>query len=333
MTAPTSSSTFDLVTGAAGFVGQAIVRRLLADGVPVRALAMPGDPALDELRALADSDRLDIVEADVTDRDAVDRACDDIRRVFHVAAMVHAWAPIEQFRAVNVGGTRNVAEAAFVRGIERFVHVSTSDVFGLPAPGEVLTEASPFREWGEPYPDSKIEAETWLRRFHRERGLPVSVVYPGWVYGPGDKAFFPSLARAIADGSMTFWKRDLWLPWVYIDNLADACVTVADDPTAIGQGYLAYDGDTGPTLQQVCADIAATIGRKPPTRHVPMKLALTAARLAQRFARSEPLLRTVDVKAFGYDWRFSNAKLRALGWTPRVPTTEGMARAVAALPT
>lgn len=322
---------FDLVTGAAGFVGQAIVRRLLADGVRVRGLVCPGDPAVAELRGLAGPERLQIVEVDVTDRDAVDRACDDIRRVFHGAAMVHAWAPIEEFRAVNVGGTRNVAEAAFLRGIERFVHVSTSDVFGLPRPGEVLTEETAFREWDEPYPDTKIEAETWLWRFHRERGLPVSVVYPGWVYGPGDTAFFPSLARAIADRSMTFWKRDLWLPWVYVDNLADACVLVAGHPDAVGEGYLAYDGNDGPTLQAVCADIATAIGRRPPTRHVPMKLALTAARLAQRLARDEPPLRTVDVKAFGYDWHFSNAKLRALGWTPRVATSEGMARAVAAL--
>jgi 2-alkyl-3-oxoalkanoate reductase len=322
----------DLVTGAAGFVGQAIVRRLLADGGRVRGLVHPGDPAAAELRWQAGHDRLEIVEADVTDRDAVDRACDDVRRVFHGAAMVHAWAPVEEYRRVNVDGTRNVAEASFLRGIERFVHVSTSDVFGLPRAGEVLTERSPYREWDEPYPDTKIEAEMWLWRFHRERGLPVSVINPGWVYGPGDKAFFPSLAAAIRDRSMTFWKRDLWLPWTYVDNLADACALIAGHPDAAGQGYLAYDGDGGPTLQEVCAEIAAAIGCPPPRRHVPMKVALAAARLTQRFARGEPLLRTVDVKAFGYEWRFSNAKLRSLGWTPRVATADGMAQAIAALP-
>ena len=316
-----------LVTGAAGFVGQAIVRRLLAQGGRVRGLVQPSDPAIVELQKMVGADRLEVVVADVTDRDAVDAACDDIRQVFHSAALVHAWAPLQEYQRVNVDGARHVAEAAFLRGIKRFVHVSTSDVFGLPRGDEVLIEESPLREWGEPYPDSKIEAERWLWRFHRERGLPLSVVYPGWVYGPGDKAFFPALARSIADRSMTFWHRDLWLPWAYIDNLADACVLVAKQPEALGHGFLAYDGD-GPTLQQVCARIAAATGCRPPTRQVPFAVAHLAARLAQRFSRGEPALRTVDVKAFGYEWRFSNAKLRALGWQPRVSTEEGMALAI-----
>lgn len=323
---------FTLVTGATGFVGQAIVRRLVQDGVRVRAVVRPGDPAIGALGSVAGSKRIDTVIADVTDRDAVDCACDDIERVFHAAALVHAWAPYEDFRRVNVDGTKNVAEAAFVRGVERFVHISTSDVFGLPRPGEVLTEESPLRRWGEPYPDSKIEAEQWLWRFHRERGLPLSVVYPGWVYGPGDRAFFPSLAAAIRDRSMIFWRRHVRLPWAYIDNLADACIRVANHPAALGEGYLAYDDD-GPTLQEVCAEIARSIGRPPPRLHVPMPVARFAARLAQRLARGEPLLRTVDVKAFGYDWRFSNGKLRSLGWEPGVPTAEGMRQALAALVT
>lgn len=320
----------NLVTGATGFVGQALVRRLLEQGQRVRALVRPDDPAGAELRRLAD-ERLDIAVADVTDRDAVDAVCDDIERVFHSAALVHAWAPLEEFRRVNVNGTRNVAEAAFLRGIDRFVHISTSDVFGLPHPGEILTEQSPLRPWGEPYPDSKIEAETWLWRFHRERGLPVSVVNPGWVYGPGDKAFFPALAEAIRRGSMAFWHRNLWLPWAYIDNLVDACLLVADHPGALGQGYLAYDGDDGPTLQVVCGRIAEAIGCPAPTRHLPFTLALAAAKLIQRFSRDEPFLRTVDVKAFGYEWKFSNAKLEALGWHPRVSPVDGMQRAIAAL--
>ncbi len=319
-----------LVTGAAGFVGQALVRRLLAEGGRVRGLVRPDDPSNARLLQLRD-DRFDLVIADVTDRDAVDDACDDIDRVFHSAAMVHAWAPFEEFRRVNLNGTRNVAEAAFLRGIDRFVYISTSDVFGLPRGDETLTEESPFREWGEPYPDSKIEAETWLWRFHRERGLPVSVVYPGWVYGPGDEAFFPSLKEAIRDRSMSFWHKDLWLPWTYIDNLADACVLVADHQDALGQGYLAFDGNEGPTLQEVCARIAQSCECKPPTRHLPFALAHGVAKLAQRFSRGEPFLRTVDVKAFGYDWKFSNAKLRALGWQPSVSTEDGMRIAISSL--
>jgi len=321
---------FTLVTGANGFVGTAIARRVLETGQQLRCLVRPEETATSPLRQLGSPDELEIVGADITDRDAVDAACADIDRVFHAAAMVHASQPLEEYRRVNVEGTRNVAEAAFLRGIDRFVHISTSDVFGLPDAGETFTETSPLRGWGEPYPDSKIEAETWLWRFHRERGLPLSVVYPGWVYGPGDKAFFPALADSIRDGSMSFWCRDCWLPWVHVDNLADACLLIARHPDALGQGFLAYDDDRGPTLQEVCGKIAEAIGCPPPKRHIPYTLAFLVAWMSQKL-RSEPTLRTVDVKAFGYVWRFSNRKLRALGWHPTIPVEEGIDQAIQAL--
>lgn len=320
-----------LVTGAAGFVGQALVRRLIADGERVRGLAMPGDARLAELRALD----VEVAEADVTDAEAVARACAGIERVFHVAALVHGWHAWERYRAVNVGGTQNVARAAQAAGVTRLVHVSTSDVFGLP-PGErdVIDESWPFAEWGEPYPDTKIEAERWLWRFHRESGLPVSVVYPGWVYGAGDEAFFPGLARAIHDGLLVFWQRDVQLAWTHVENLADALVLIGDAPRAIGEGYLVHDDTDGPTLEGVCARLAQILGRAPARRYVPYALAYAAAAAAQGAWRvfrlgGEPPVLTADVKAFGFRFRFSTAKVRALGWTPHVGIAEGMEQALA----
>ena len=229
---------------------------------------------------------------------------------------------------------RNVAEAALQQGVGRLLWVSTSDVFGIPGVGEVIDEATPYREWNEPYADTKIEAERWLWSFARGRGLPVTVIYPGWVYGPGDKAFFPSLAEAIADGLMMFWCRDLRLPWVYVGNLADACILASAHPAAAGEGFLVHDDTNGPTLEEVCARIADVIGAKPPTRHVPYALAYGAAALAQAVwrifrLRGTPPLLTVDIKAFGRPFRLSSAKIRAeLGWEPRVGVEEGMARAL-----
>jgi nucleoside-diphosphate-sugar epimerase len=314
-----------LVTGAAGFVGLALVRRLLADGASVRALALPRDPRLDELRALD----VEVVEADVTDAAAVAPHLAGVERVVHGAALVHGWHPWERYRRVNVDGTRNVARAAHAAGVARFVHVSTSDVFGIPRDGRPLDESAPFRAWREPYPDTKIEAERWLWQFHRVHGLPVSVVYPAWVYGAGDHALFPGLARAIADGALVFWQRDTRLAWVHVDNLAEAIVRVAAAPAAAGQGYLVHDDAEGPTLEEVAVRLAAVLGRTIRPRYVPYGLAFAAAAAAQaawRFLglRGAPPVLTADVKAFGFRFRFATAKIRALGWTPRVGIVEGM---------
>lgn len=322
-----------VVTGAAGFVGQALVRRLLADGDTVRAVVLPGDPSVSELRAMAGAERLAIVDADVTDAASLDAAFAGAGRAFHAAALVHAWAPLARFRAINVGGTENVARACLTHGV-RLVAISTSDVFGIPAADETMDETSPVKPWNEPYADTKIEAERRLWAFRREHGLALSIIYPGWVYGPGDSAFFPSLARAIDDGFMIFWARDVTLAWVYVDNLVDACVLASTHPDAIGEGYLVHDDAAGPTFEDVCARIAHAIGKRPPRIHVPYAVAFAAATSMQTIwrwlgLRATPPLLTVDVKAFGRQWHLSAAKIRReLGWTPRVDPETGMTRAL-----
>lgn len=319
-----------LVTGAAGFVGLALCRRLLADGERVRALALPGDRRLPELRALA----VEVVEGDVTDAAALAPHLAGVERVFHVAGLVHGWHSWERYRAINVGGTQTVARAAHAAGVHRFVHVSTSDVFGIPRLGGVLDEACAFEPWGEPYPDTKIEAERWLWQYHRDSGLPVSVIYPCWVYGPGDEALFPGFAQAIRDGLLVFWQRDTALAWVHVANLADAIVLASVDPAAVGQGYLVHDDADGPTLEEVCARLAAILGKPFRPRYVPYAVALAAAATLQGVwrllrLRGAPPVLTNDVKSFGFRFRFSNAKLRALGWSPRIGIAEGMEQAFA----
>jgi nucleoside-diphosphate-sugar epimerase len=261
-----------------------------------------------------------------------------VERVIHAAALVHGPHPWARYRAVNVGGTQTVARAARTAGVRRLVHISTSDVFGLPprraAEPPLFDEATPFAPWGEPYPDTKIEAERWLWQYQRDAGLPVSVVYPGWVYGPGDAALFPALAQALRDGRLVFWQRDTRLAWVQVDNLADAVARVARESAAAGHGYLAHDDADGPTLEEICARLAAVLGVAFQPRYLPYPLAFAAAAVLQGAWRLLPLrgappLLTNDVRAFGHRFRFSTARLRALGWSPRIDVATGMAQALA----
>lgn len=327
-----------MVTGAAGFLGFALVRRLLVDGDAVRAVVLPDDPQRRTLEALGTThSQLEVFPGSVTDPASIAAAFPGATRVFHAAALVHAWAPWERFYTVNVGGTQVVARLAREAAVARFVLVSTSDVFGLPDGQRALDESGPLREWGEPYADTKIAAERWLRSFASESGLPLTIVYPGWIYGPGDRAFFPSLADAIRRGAMFFWFRGAKLPWVYIDNMVDACLLAGTHPAARDRGYIVHDDSDGPTLEEVCAKIAASIGVRPPRRHVPYAVAYSVAvagELVWRLARlrGAPPLTTADVKAFGQQFRLSTANIRRdLGWTPRIGVDNGMRRAIAFL--
>ncbi|HYD46753.1 MAG TPA: NAD-dependent epimerase/dehydratase family protein [Terriglobales bacterium] len=328
-----------VVTGAAGFVGQALVRRLLAAGDTVRAVVLRDDPAARELARLpsADPAALTIFEGDITRTESVTPAFEAADRVFHTAALVHAWAPRAEFERVNVLGSRNVAELALAHGVPRLIAISTSDVFGLPEGNTVFTERSPHRPWGEPYADTKIEAERWLWRLQRESGLPVTVIYPGWVYGPGDKAFFPGLAKAIAAKQMFFWAKAVRLPLVYIDNLIDAVMLAANSPQAVGNGYIVFDTEQGPTMEELAAAIAQKIGVRAPSRHLPYAMTHRIAAALQTIWRvsgrkTPPPLMTVDVKAFGSQFHLSNEKVkRELGWQPKVSIEAGLAAALAAL--
>lgn len=316
-------------------MGRALAARLLADGEAVRAIVLPGDRGLDDL-VRQFPERLEVVEASIVDAHELSAAFEGVENVFHTAALIHAWAPRSDFEQVNVVGARNVAELSLAHAVRRLIAVSTSDVFGMPADDRPLTEAGPYRPWGEPYADTKIAGEEWLWRLHRESGLPLSVVYPGWVYGPGDRAFFPGLAKAIGAGQMFFWSRNVRLPFAYIDNLVDACLLIAERDEANGQGYIVHDGIDGPTMEELAGAIADEIGARRPKLHLPYGLTLFAARALQgcwrlfRLGGMPPLL-SVDVKAFGMQFHLSTDKVRALGWEPQVPVEEGMRRALAAL--
>lgn len=322
-----------LITGATGFIGSHVTDACLERGDRVRALVLPDDPAGEALERRG----VEVRRGSITDYSAVRDAAEGSDVIFHTAALVTDWAPRRLFREVTLGGAENICRAALKAGVSRLVDISTNDVFGLDE-SEVMDETFPFRPWGEPYPDFKIKAEEIVRRYHRDEGLPVAIVYPCWVYGERDRTFVPDLADAIIKRDLMFWRRDVLVWPTYIRNLVDLMMIISEDPRAVGNGYIAHDG-VSVTLQDFCAEIAGALGVPAVTTHIPYGLAYAAAVLMESAwnmlrIRTRPLLTTYIVKNLGSRLRFSIEKARRdLGWVPRVSYREGMAETMAWLRT
>ncbi|HDP81100.1 MAG TPA: NAD-dependent epimerase/dehydratase family protein [Spirochaetes bacterium] len=313
-----------LITGATGFIGSHLVDANLKKKHKVRVLVYPGDSDEGSLKGK----NVEIFHGDVREYPAMEKACEGIDIVFHCAAVVTDWAPWSLFREVTVKGTENMCRAALGAKVKRFVDISTNDVFGIDEKN-VMDESFPLRPWKEPYPDTKIEAEHISWAYHR-KGLPVTMVYPCWVFGPGDKTFVPLIADAIIKRELIFWRKNVIVWPAYIDNLVDLLMLIAEDDRAVGNGYLVHDGESI-TFQEFCADIAKSLGVPPIKTHIPYFLAYGAAWIMELVwkllrKKTRPLLTTYTVKNLGSRFRFTIEKAeRELGWKPKVSFRKGFA--------
>jgi nucleoside-diphosphate-sugar epimerase len=322
-----------LITGATGFIGQHIVKANVAKGNRVRALVLPGDAGEAGLKAQG----VEVISGDIRDYAAVRGAVGDVDIIFHCAAVVTDWAPKKLFWEVTVGGAGNICKAAVEAKVSRLVDISTCDVFGT-SEAVVMDESLPLQYWGEPYADSKIDAEKVMRRYHEEQGLPLTMVYPLWVFGEGDQTFVPLLADAIVKKELIFWRKGAIVWPTYIDNLVDLLMLISEDERAIGNGYLVHDGEST-TLEEFCAGIAQALGVPPIKAYIPYWSAMAAARLMEftwKLFRIQmrPLLTTYTITNLGSRFRFSIDKAeRELGWKPRITYREGFRQTMAWLKT
>lgn len=280
-----------LVTGATGFIGRHLVARLRAEGESVRGLVLPGEPVeqIPELRGA------EIVRGNVTDRGAIHAALRDVRRVYHLAAIVGDWGDEAMFRAVNVGGTRNVCDAARVAGVERLVMVSSVVVYGWQLHTSICDEDLPRGEPCGPYSRTKKRSEELALGHHSRGDYEVVVVRPGNVYGAGSRNWLDEVARLarrrqlmLIDGG----SGDAGL--VHVDNVVDVIARAGRVARAAGRIYNAQDGQ-GVSWRRYFGDVAELVGAPPPRLSVPHRLAMGGARALElgwkfRGARTRPLL-------------------------------------------
>ena len=301
-----------LVTGATGFVGAAVARRLLAAGCAVRVLARPSS----DRRNLAGLDA-EIAEGALEDAASQARAVAGCRYLIHVAADYRLWVPDPEamFRA-NVGGTWALMLAALDAGVERIVYTSSVATLGLVS-GAAADEATPSSAAAMigPYKQSKFAAEAAVRELIADRGLPAVIVNPSTPIGPGDVKPTPTgrLIVEAAKGRMPGYV-DTGLNVVHVDDVAEGELLAAERGV-VGERYIL--GGENLSLAEILAAVAAVVGRRPPALKIPYAAILpiaAGAELVARFTGREPFTTLDGVRMSRKKMYFSSAKaMRELG--------------------
>lgn len=306
-----------LVTGASGLVGLRLCQRLACDGLRVRAAYRTPD--------LAAKCGHQVIVGPINQATDWHRALLNVQVVVHCAARVHVMHdteadPLAAFRIVNVDGTLNLARQAAATGVERFVFLSSVKVNGESTlPGNSFTEAdvpSPQDAYGR----SKYEAEQGLRQIAVDTGMEVVIIRPPLVYGPGVKANFAALMRAVQCG----WPLPLGAvhnqrSLVALDNLVDFIVTCASHPQAANQTFLVSDGHDLSTTELVrgMAQAAGVPARLLP---IPTWALRAGAGLLGKGDAVQRLCGNLQID-------ISKAR-QMLGWVPPISIEEGLHRVV-----
>jgi len=304
------------VTGAAGFIGSVVCRRLVSEGCEVVGLDIDAAaaPKVEQTGA-------SFATADVTDRAALDKALHGVELAVHTAAHVREFGEMEDFVRVNVGGTANLLDAAKAAGAERVVHLSSVVVYGYDDDSE-QDESAHRRNVGIPYIDTKSASD----RLAIRRGAVV--VRPGDVYGPGSVPWTIRPSALLLSGQMALPGRGdgTMLP-VYIDDLVES-VVLALGKGSPGTAYTAWDGDPI-SFRDYFEQLAEVIGAKRP-RRLPRPLLTAIAGATETVAKARgqaPAFGRHGITLVDRRGTASNARAREeLGWEPQVELDEGLRR-------
>jgi nucleoside-diphosphate-sugar epimerase len=302
-----------LVTGANGFIGSALCRRLVDDGFSVCGAVRKG-------RANSLPSKIRVAEIDGIGADTDwTQALKDVEAVVHLAARVHrmkdrAADPFAVYQEVNVLGTEHLARSAVAAEVKRFIFLSSVKVNG-----EENTRA--YRELDKPYPKdayaiSKLNAERRLEKITAESSLEVTILRPPLVYGPGVKANFLELIKFVEkQRPLPLRSVDNRRSFIYLENLVDCIVTCIKEPLAAGQTFLVSDGQdvSSPALIRMLGD---ALGVKPRLLPCPPLLLFIAGRLCGRAPTVDRLIGSLVVDI---------SKIRTeLEWRPPFAIQEGI---------
>ncbi len=318
------------VTGATGFIGSHLVDRLLQSRHELRCLVRKVSPASAELERRGAT----ICPGDVTDKSSILRGMRGCERVFHLAGVYSFWEPRkEDFRNINVEGTRNVMEAVLEIGASKVLHVSTVGIFGHPAESPFSENTPPGSVRFSEYFETKYQGERIVWDLYSRKKLPVVVVYPAAVLGPGDLKttgqYIMSLIRrrmpvaAFTDSVLTF---------VHVRDVVEVICRAAEKPDNIGERYIA--GNQRFSFGELNRMVGEISGVPPPRMRLPgfltMANAAVLTRIANVIKRPPPWGLSVDqIKVMREGFRADGSKAErelCISYTPiRVALEEAIA--------
>ena len=315
-----------LITGGLGFLGSALVTEFAAAGFDTRIFSRQGRRAA----AFMHPSGYPITWGDIRDREAVTRATDGANIVVHTVSNFRQAKTDRDAYAINVGGTDNLLDACAKHRVERIVLCSTIGVHGSVAQVPA-TEESPYNP-GDIYQETKVEVERRARAFERVHGIPVCILRPASLYGPGDLRML-KLFRLIQQRRFVMMGsgRANFHP-AYIDDVARAFVLAAEHPRAVGETFI-VGGHGFLPLRDLVETIARHLHVSPPALRLPLKPVEVLAAACEAVCRPlniEPPLHRRRMSFFRNNRGFSIDKARRLlGYAPRIGLEEGLERTIA----
>ena len=323
-----------LVTGGAGFLGQALCRALLAQGHEVSSFQRSYSPALEAMGVRQ-------VRGDLADAGAVHGAFAGQDAIFHNAAKAGAWGSHASYFDANVTGTRNVLAAIRAHGIGRLVYTSTPSVTHsgrTPVEGGNETNTPYGENFKAPYPATKLIAEKEVLAAN-DASLATVALRPRLIWGPGDTQLLPRLAERAGAGRLRFIAGGHnRMDTTYIDNAAqahlDAFAALRPGAACAGRAYFISNGDPRP-IRRIVNDLLAAAGVPPVQGNLPYPVAYAAGavlELAWRVLRlrgEPPMTRFLAEQLSTPHWYDISAARRDFGYEPKVSTDEGLRRLAA----
>lgn len=307
------------ITGATGFIGKAVVKNLIKDKHSVTELLLPQE---DERLAGGSA----FVRGDVTQRESLAGKMKGHDAVIHLAGAVgyQSW---KNCRNINIHGARNVVDEAVHSGVRRFIHMSSVSVYGR-VPNVLIGEDFPHRKIGDPYGDTKIDAENIIHEVALGGALDVTIIRPTAVYGEGDDKFLPKLIENLKSGKFRIvGSGEHSVDLINVSDIADFVLLVLKEPKSIGKTYNLANLEN-PSWNEMLQAISSELGIPMPEKHLPYQLAYAFGGVMEFlsfFSRKPPRLNRYSIRLIGQPYHYSTDRARQeMGFTPRIKLLDGV---------